>query len=364
MSVDHYEVLGVSRDASTEDIRRAYRKLARELHPDVNQEEGAEEKFKLVTHAYEVLSDPEQRDRYDRGGDQFAGFGPFGDIFETFFGQGGASRGPRPRRERGQDALLRVDIDLSDVIFGTTKTLEVDTAVVCESCEGSCCAPGTEPRRCDICGGSGQVQRTVRSLLGNMVTQSPCGSCRGYGTVIEHPCPTCAGQGRVRATRSIDVDIPGGIESGQRIHLPGSGEVGHGGGPAGDLYLEFAVATHETFSRAGDDLVASIDVDLTDAILGTESTVESLDGPVDITIRPGVQSEDVLTIKGRGVTKLRGAGRGDLKLVVHVVTPTKLSGKETDLVKALRDARKPQPPQLKHATSSTFQRLRERFFGG
>ena len=364
MSTDHYEVLGVSREASTEDIRKAYRKLARELHPDVNQEEGAEDRFKLVTHAYEVLSDPEQRERYDRGGDQFAGFGPFGDIFETFFGAaGGSSRGPRPRRERGQDALIRVDVDLADTIFGTTKTIDVDTAVLCESCQGSCCAPGTEPRRCDICGGSGQVQRTVRSLLGNMVTQSPCGSCRGYGTVIDNPCPTCAGQGRVRATRSIDVEIPGGIESGQRIQLAGFGEVGHGGGPAGDLYLEFAVQPHETFARLGDDLVATVHVDLTDAMLGTESTVESLDGPVDITIRPGVQSEDVLTIKGRGVTRLRGAGRGDLKLHVHVVTPTKLSGKESDLIKTLREMRKPAPPQLKAATSGTFQRLRERFFG-
>jgi molecular chaperone DnaJ len=365
MSVDHYEVLGVARDASTDEIRKAYRKLARELHPDVNKEAGAEDKFKLVTHAYEVLSDPQQRERYDRGGDQFGDFGGFGDIFETFFGgAAGGSRGPRSRRERGQDALIRVDIDLIDVVFGTKKTIEVDTAVVCESCEGSCCAPGTEPRRCDICGGSGQVQRTVRSLLGNMVTQSPCGSCRGFGTVIENPCPSCAGQGRVRATRSIDVDIPGGIESGQRIHLQGSGEVGHGGGPAGDLYLEFAVSPHDTFARAGDDLVATVDVDLTDAMLGTETTLESLDGPVDITIRPGVQSEDVLTIKGRGVTKLRGAGRGDLKLNVHVVTPTKLSGKESDLVKKLREMRKPEAPQLKAAHPSTFQRLRDRLFGG
>ena len=364
MSVDHYEVLGVSRDASTDEIRKAYRRLARELHPDVNQEEGAEERFKLVTHAYEVLSDPQQRDRYDRGGDQFADFGPFGDIFETFFGGATASRGPRPRRERGQDALIRVDIELSDVIFGTTKTLEIDTAVICDSCSGSCCAPGTEPRRCDICGGTGQVQRAVRSLLGNMVTQSPCGSCRGYGSVIDHPCPTCAGQGRVRATRSIDVEIPGGIESGQRIQLPGSGEVGHGGGAAGDLYLEFHVAEHPTFQRSHDDLVATVDVDMVDAILGTEATIEALDGPVPITIRPGVQSDDVLTIKGRGVTKLRGAGRGDLKFVVHVLTPSKLGSKEAELVKKLRDLRSPEPPKLKAVSTNTFQRLRERFFGG
>lgn len=364
VSVDHYEVLGVSRDASADDIRKAYRKLARELHPDVNQEQGAEERFKQVTHAYEVLSDPEQRQRYDRGGDDMGGFGPFGDIFETFFGGGGQARGPRPRTERGQDALLRVDIDLNDVIFGTTTTIDIDTAVVCDSCEGSCCAPGTSPRTCDICRGTGQVQRTVRSLLGDMVTQSPCGSCRGYGSVIDQPCPSCAGQGRVRSTKSLDIDIPGGIDSGQRIHMAGAGEVGHGGGPAGDLYIEVQVRPHETFERNGDDLVATIEVDLTDAILGTETTIEALDGPVDITVRPGVQSEDVLTIKGRGVTKLRGAGRGDLKLPVHVVTPTKLGSKEIDLVKKLRELRKPAGPSLKASQSGTFQRLRERFFGG
>ena len=204
MSADHYQVLGLAKDASAEDIKKAYRKLARQLHPDVNSEEGAEEKFKQVTHAYEVLSDPQQRANYDMGGGQgFGGLGPFGDIFETFFGGTQGSRGPRPRQERGQDALVRVDVDLVDVIFGVTTTLELDTAVLCETCQGSCASPGTSPRTCDICGGSGSLQRTVRSVLGNMVTQSPCGSCRGFGSVIDSPCPTCAGQGRVRAARSL-----------------------------------------------------------------------------------------------------------------------------------------------------------------
>lgn len=365
MSVDHYQVLGVDREASIEDIKKAYRKLARQLHPDVNKEADAEEKFKQVTHAYEVLSDPQQRAQYDMGGGQnFGGFGPFGDIFETFFGGGGGQRGPRPRQERGQDALIRVDVDLVDVIFGVTKTLDIDTAVVCETCQGSCCSPGTSPRPCDICGGTGMLQRTVRSVLGNMVTQSPCGSCRGFGSVIDSPCPTCAGQGRVRATRSLSVDIPGGIETGQRIHLPGQGEVGHGGGPAGDLYLEFTVRGDQIFSRSGDDIVATLEVDVADAILGTDVTLPALDGDVTVHVKAGIQSADVITVKGRGVTRLRGNGRGDLRLGVHVTTPTKLSSKETELIAKLKELRKPAPPTLAGAQQGMFAKFRDRLFGG
>jgi len=367
VSVDHYQVLGVARDANADQIKKAYRKLAREMHPDVNKDDGAEEGFKQVTHAYDVLSDPEQRAQYDRGGNQnFGGFGPFGDIFETFFGGGGGgqTRGPRSRQERGQDALLRVDVDLKDVIFGVKKTLDVDTAVVCETCKGSCAAPGTSPRVCDICGGSGSLQRTVRSVLGNMVTQSPCGSCRGFGEVIDSPCPTCAGQGRVRATRSLSVDIPGGIETGQRIHLPNQGEVGHGGGPAGDLYLEFTVRGDKIFSRSGDDIVATLELDMLDAIEGCEVTLAALDGEIVVTVKPGAQSADVITVKNRGVTKLRGNGRGDVRLGVHVTIPAKLSGKESELVGKLRALRKPAPPTLVGAQQGMFHKFRDRLFGG
>jgi len=365
VSVDHYEVLGVEKDASPEDIKKAYRKLARQLHPDVNGDNGAEEKFKQVTHAYEVLSDPKQRSDYDMGGGQnMGGFGPFGDIFETFFGGGQGSRGPRSRKERGGDALLRVDVDLVDVIFGVTKSLDIDTAVLCETCEGSCASPGTFPRTCDICGGSGSLQRTVRSVLGNMVTQSPCGSCRGFGSVIDSPCPTCAGQGRVRATRTLSVDIPGGIETGQRIHLPGQGEVGHGGGAPGDLYLEFTVRGDKIFSRSGDDIVATLEVDISDAVLGCEVTLPALDGDVTVVVKPGSQSADVITVKGRGITKLRGGGRGDLRFGVHVLTPTKLGQKETELIKEFRDLRKAPPPTLAGAQQGMFQKFRDRLFGG
>jgi len=283
---DHYDVLGVDRQATPEEIKKAYRKLARELHPDVNPSPDASERFKDVTHAYDVLSDPQQRERYDLGPQPgFGGGGGaagFGDIFDAFFGGGGQGQrqGPRSRRERGQDALLRLEVDLEDIVFGTQRDIEVDTAVLCDTCSGSCCAPGTSPQTCDICGGSGQIQRTVRSLLGNVMTSSPCGTCRGYGTVIPNPCPTCQGQGRVRARRSIPIDIPAGVDTGLRLQLPGQGEVGQAGGPNGDLYLEVKVRHHDTYSRNGDDLLATLEVQMTDAILGTTTTLTGLDGEI------------------------------------------------------------------------------------
>ena len=364
---DHYEVLGIARDASADDIKKAYRRLARELHPDVNPSAEAAERFKLVTHAYDVLSDPQQRQQYDLGGSGgfggASGFNGFGDIFETFFGGGQQQRGPRSRRERGQDALLRVEVELDEIVFGTTRQLEVDTAVLCETCEGSCCSPGTSPQTCDICRGSGQIQRTVRSLLGNVMTSSPCGSCRGYGTIIATPCVTCQGQGRVRARRSVPVDVPAGVDTGVRLQMPGSGEAGPAGGPNGDLYLEVKVRNHDVFSRNGDDLLCTLEVQMTDAVLGTTAKVEALDGDVDLELKAGVQSGEILTVKDRGITHLRGGGRGDLKVAVHVVTPTKLSHKERELVQQLAKARKAQPPQLGHFQQGLFARLRDRFLG-
>lgn len=362
---DHYEVLGIDRGASADEVKKAYRRLARELHPDVNPSGEAAERFKQVTHAYDVLSDPQQRQQYDMGGSSgmggASGFGGFGDIFETFFGGGQSQRGPRSRRERGQDALLRVEVELDEIIFGTHREIEVDTAVLCETCNGSCCSPGTEPATCDICRGSGQIQRTVRSLLGNVLTSSPCGTCRGYGTVIPSPCPTCAGQGRVRARRTVAVDIPAGVDTGVRIQLPGQGEVGPAGGPNGDLYLEMKVKTHETFSRNGDDLLATIEVQMADAILGTTVTLPGLDGDVSVELKPGTQSAEIITVKDRGITRLRGSGRGDLKIGVQVVTPVRLNSKETELIKQFAASRRPVPPQFATFQQGLFSKLRDRF---
>lgn len=360
---DHYDVLGVERGATPDEIKKAYRRLARELHPDVNSGEEAQERFKLVTHAYDVLSDPKQKQQYDLG-DQAGfggGFGGFGDIFETFFGGGGGNRPPRSRTERGQDALVRVEVTLEDVIFGTEVEVEVDTAVVCKTCGGSCCAPGTSLATCDICHGSGLIQRSVRSLLGNVMTSSPCGTCRGFGTVIPNPCSSCSGQGRVRARRKIPVDIPAGVDTGLRLQMPSQGEVGPAGGPSGDLYLEIKVRHHEVFSRNGDDILATLEVQMTDAILGTTALFEALDGPVEVEIKPGTQSAEVITVKDRGVTHLRGSGRGDLKVGVQVLTPTKLNSKSRELIAELARVQSAVPPHLAHFQQGLFQKLRDRF---
>ena len=361
---DHYETLGVSRDASLEEIKKAYRKLARQLHPDVNPSEEAAEQFKSVTHAYDVLSDSEQRQRYDMGGGQ-GGAGGFGDIFETFFGGGfgGGSRGPRSREERGEDALIRVDVELKDVVFGTKRDITVNTAVLCNTCGGSGCQPDTHPVTCDICRGQGQVQREVRSLFGNVVTMHPCGSCQGYGTIIENPCVECAGKGRLRERRTLQVDIPSGIDTGTRMQMRGGGEVGPFGGPNGDLFIEFRVEHDDTFSRDGNDLLSTMQVSMTDAILGTEVQVDSLDGAVSVEIPAGTQSGDLISVRGRGIQGLRSTSRGDLKIAMQVATPTKLSNKEKSLVEQLAKLRKDEAPHFGEFKQSFFGKLRDRFFG-
>ena len=257
----------------------------------------------------------------------------------------------------------RIDVSLDEVIFGTAREIDVDTAILCATCEGSCCAPGTSPITCDICRGTGQIQRTMRSLLGNVMTSSPCGTCRGYGTIIPNPCPTCAGQGRVRAKRTVTIDVPAGVDTGMRLHLAGEGEAGPAGGPNGDLYLEVKVKHDDTFSRNGDDLLATLEVQMTDAVLGMTVTLAALDGDVEIEVKPGTQSADVITVKERGVTRLRGGGRGDLKVGIQVVTPVRLNSKEQQLMKQFAQSRRPVPPEFSTFQQGIFAKLRDRFLG-
>jgi molecular chaperone DnaJ len=358
---NHYEVLGVSRDATEDQIKKAYRRLARELHPDVNSTEEAHERFKLVTHAYEVLSNADERRKYDMGGqDPFGagGFG-FGDIFDTFFG-GGQARGPRSRAERGQDALIRVDLDLGEVVFGCEKSIEIDTAVLCSTCSGSCCRPGTSPKTCDICHGTGQIQRQVRSLLGNVVTSQPCGACRGFGQVIADPCNDCRGQGRVRARRSLDLNIPAGVEDGLRLQLSGQGEVGFAGGPQGDIYVDISVRPHELFSRQGDDIHCSLELPLHDAVLGSLTKIETFDGEAQVAIEPGTQSGDQLTLRHQGINHLRGSGRGDLIVTFQVHTPTKLDSKQKELFRTLAGIRKSDEIKMIKHSQSHFSKRKQK----
>ena len=364
--VDHYEVLGVSRDASEDDIKRAYRKLAAKLHPDRNPSEEAAEEFKRVTHAYDVLSNPEERQKYDMGGDPLGGAGSFGDFLGNMFGGafGFGSQGPRSRTERGNDALIRLDVTLEEIMFGVKRDVEIDTAALCNVCNGSCCEPGTSPRTCDVCGGSGHVQRQVRSIIGAVVTNHECGSCRGYGTVIDNPCHECAGKGRVRETRTIPVDVPSGVEDGMRLKLRGGGEVGPGGGPNGDLYIEFLVLPHDVFSRDGNDLLGTLELAMVDAIFGTESSVPGLDGPLELNIPEGTQSGDIITIRDRGIQELRGSRRGDVKVAIQVLTPTRLSRKEAELMREFAKIRKEPKPRMGEFQRGFFGRVRDRFFGG
>ncbi|KGM08521.1 molecular chaperone DnaJ [Cellulomonas bogoriensis] len=373
---NYYEVLGVSQDATPEQIKKAYRRLARELHPDVAQGPDAEDRFKDVSRAYEVLSNPDKRAMYDRGvdptapgggaGGAGAGFG-FQDIFETFFGAGagGGQRGPVPRSRRGQDALVRLDIDLKDAVFGVHRELQVDTAVLCTTCQGSCCRAGTSPRTCEVCGGRGAVQRVARSFLGQVMTSSPCAACQGYGTVIPEPCTECSGEGRVRSRRTLKIDVPAGVETGTRIKLTGQGEVGPAGGPAGDVYLEVRERRHETFVRRGDDLHCTLPVPMTAAALGTVVELETLDGARQIDVRPGTQPGDVLVEKGLGVGHLHGAGRGDLNVHVDVQVPTGLDADQERLLRELAELRGEQrvPSRLAPAQSGVFSRLREKLAG-
>jgi molecular chaperone DnaJ len=377
VATDYYALLGVSRDASPDEIKRAYRKLARELHPDVNPDPEHQERFKQVTAAYEVLSDPEKRQMYDLGGDPFGrggmgGFGAggatfdFGDIMDAFFGGGGGGRrGPRTRARRGQDALIRLEITLADAVFGTTRDLTVDTAALCDACHGAGAASGTDFETCVMCKGRGEIQSVQRSFLGQVMTSRPCPQCQGFGTTIPHPCHECSGDGRVRTRRTLTVKIPAGVDTGTRIQLSGEGEVGPNGGPAGDLFIEIAVPQHPLFERRGDELHCVVTVPMTAAALGTAVSLDTLDGPRDVDIKAGTQSGEIVTLKGQGAGRLRSPGRGDLYIHLSVQTPTKLDPQQEELLRSLAKLRDESTaqlgnPSIEHPTG-LFSRLKDAF---
>ena len=375
---DYYGILGVPRNASADEIKKAYRKLARELHPDLNPSPEAQERFKEVTAAYEVLSDPQKREIVDLGGDPLApggglgggaGFtGGFADIMDAFFGGAGmGTRGPRSRVRPGADALIRVELDLHETAFGTTRELTLDTTVVCNVCQGAGTAAGTHPETCPTCGGRGEVQSVQRSFLGQLVTSRACPECGGVGTRIRHPCPDCAGDGRVRARRTITVKVPAGVEDGMRLRLSGEGEVGPGGGPPGDLYVEIRENRHPVFTRDGDDLHCRVALPMTAAALGTVVKFETLDGAESLSIKPGTQSGSVVTLRGRGVPHLsRGVGRGDLHVHLDVETPGDLDDEQEQLLRRLAALRGEEAPDYTlTSTDATngglFSRLRDAF---
>lgn len=343
---DYYDLLGVGRDATADEIKKAYRQLARKLHPDANPgDETAEEKFKQVAQAYEVLSDPDARARYDRFGeaganaqgmgDFFGGAGGLGDIFESFFGGNpfGASRGPSGP-PRGQDLEVVADLEFEQAVFGAMVPVTVRTAERCEECEGSGAGAGTQPVTCAECNGLGQVQRVRQSLLGQMVTAQACGRCRGFGQVIATPCSSCEGNGRIVTDKSFQVDVPAGVDTGSTLRLTGRGAVGPRGGAAGDLFVHLRVRPHDRYVRDGFDLVTEIDVTIAQAALGASLELPTLDGDETLVIPAGTQPGRVFTLRRRGVPRLQSSGRGDLRAIVNVVIPTKLSASEAKLLRS------------------------------
>lgn len=355
---DYYEVLGVSRNASADEIKKAYLRLARELHPDANREDpDAEERFKQVNLAYETLKDPERRRQYDMfgeagvrgsggGGDPFAGspFGAagFGDLFDAFFGGGtGGGAGGRARTgpRKGEDAEATVVIDFAEAVFGVHHELTVRLPQTCETCLGSGARPGTTPVSCSQCGGTGELRRVRQSFLGQMVTSTPCNRCGGTGEEITSPCPDCRGEGRRREERSFVVDVPAGVDDGSTLRLPGRGAGGLRGGPAGDLYVHLRVRPHPVMARRGVDLLAVVHVAMTQAALGVTVPFETLDGEEDLVVPSGTQSGREIRLRGRGVPVLQGRGRGDLIVTVVVDTPSDLTKEQDELLRRLAELR-------------------------
>jgi molecular chaperone DnaJ len=353
---DYYELLGVSRTASAEELKKAYRKRARELHPDANPNDPqAAERFKEVSRAYAVLSDDDQRARYDRFGeagvggqsgvpnmdDLFGSGGGLGDIFEAFFGGspfGGGRRGPSGP-PRGQDMEVAVAITFEQAVFGDQIPVDVRLPQRCDQCNGSGAGEGTQPVTCVECSGSGQVRRVRQSVLGQMVSSSPCPRCGGLGQVVTTPCTKCRGEGRITVEKTYTVDVPAGVVDGSTLRLTRRGAAGPRGGTAGDLYVHLRVQPHDRFRRVEDDLVTDVPISIVQAALGTKIQLTTLDGDEDLVVHAGTQPGHEFVLRGRGVPRLHGRGRGDLRAIVRVEVPSKLSSAESDLLRQYAELR-------------------------
>jgi len=354
MATDYYELLGVGRDASSDDLKRAYRQLAREFHPDANPNDAqAEAKFKEISEAYAVLSDDQARARYDQFGHEGLRSGGMGgdpfnfdlnDIFENFFG-GNPFGGGRNRRPSGpppgEDQEIMLDLAFDEAVFGVDKKVEIQTAVACDNCAGSGAAKGTTARSCTACGGVGQVRQMRQSLLGQMVTTAPCPTCAGLGEEIADPCQICRGEGRHRDTMSYEVRVPPGIDSGSTLRLTGRGAAGPRGGPSGDLYVHLRVEDSDTFVRDGETLHAELHVTMLQAALGARIDFETLDGVVELAVPPGTQPGEVFRLRDYGVPRLegRGRGRGELLVSIKVAVPSKLSKDDEEQLRQIAERR-------------------------
>lgn len=351
---DYYEVLGVQRSASKDELKKAYRRLARQYHPDVNRDNGASERFKEINEAYEVLADDDKRAAYDRfghagvqGGTGFsgfdaAGFSGFADIFEEFFGGGlGNSRRRRSGPRRGADLRYDLTITFEEAVFGIEKEVDITRPEICHECNGSGAEPGSSPERCGTCNGSGEVRRVQQSILGSFVNVTTCPNCQGSGEVITQPCKTCNGRKQVQRTRSIKVKIPAGVDNDTQIRLTGEGGPGVNGGPPGNLYVVINVQRHPYFQRRDSDIFLDMQINVAQAALGDEITIPTMDGEEKLTIPPGTQSGSVFRLRGKGVPRLdrsgRGSyvGRGDQHIIIQVAIPKKLNDEQKKLFKEL-----------------------------
>jgi len=373
MSTDFYELLGVEREASDEEIKKAFRKRARELHPDVNKEPDAEERFKQLASAYEALSDPDTRARYDQygeaglkggAGSDFGDFGSFQDLFDAFFGGRGGDAfgfGGGGGPASGEDHLIQVTIDFLESARGAQRNFEVELIGECETCHGTGGAPGAEMRTCNVCGGRGQVEQMQRTVLGQVMSRQVCPQCQGAKEIPSERCATCVGRGRTAATQRIDVDIPAGIEHGQRIALRGRGHAGAPGGVPGDLYVQVAVESDDQFVRDGLDIISSARVTATQAMLGTTLKVATVDGQEDVELEPGTQPHAEVLLKGRGFPAINGRGQGDQRVIVEVIVPRVESTSGREAVEALDNALDDAAYQRQGGGEGLFGRLRQAF---